>query len=164
MLSRSRRYHGPIPWDDDADICVPIENAAAMFSAEGQALAKQRGFSDMQIASRVSAGGAEAVTEEAVRARRLELDVQPVVKQIDTQAAEYPAATNYLYMTYSGAEDDLAFDDRGVMVLGCGAYRIGSLVRSGPSRTTSTSSYPYSASPTAARSPTTKPASESTCL
>ena len=48
--------------------------------------------------------------------------------QIDTMAAEYPAKTNYLYMTYNGQEHDLVFDDHGVMVLGCGPYHIGSSV------------------------------------
>jgi carbamoyl-phosphate synthase/aspartate carbamoyltransferase len=52
----------------------------------------------------------------------------PVVKQIDTVAAEFPAYTNYLYLTYNGAEHDVQFDDRGVMVLGSGVYRIGSSV------------------------------------
>ena len=49
-------------------------------------------------------------------------------RQIDTMAAEYPAKTNYLYMTYNGQENDLVFDDHGVMVLGCGPYHIGSSV------------------------------------
>ena len=51
-----------------------------------------------------------------------------VSRQIDTMAAEYPAKTNYLYMTYNGQEHDLVFDDHGVMVLGCGPYHIGSSV------------------------------------
>ena len=49
-------------------------------------------------------------------------------QKIDTMAAEYPAKTNYLYMTYNGQENDLLFDDQGVMVLGCGPYHIGSSV------------------------------------
>jgi len=52
-----------------------------------------------------------------VRRRRLQLGVKPCVKQIDTLAAEFPAQTNYLYMTYSGSEDDLGPDTDGVMVL-----------------------------------------------
>ena len=56
------------------------------------------------------------------------MDVKPCVKQIDTLAAEYPAQTNYLYMTYSGSEDDIEFDAQGIMVLGCGPYCIGSSV------------------------------------
>jgi len=82
--------------------------------------AKVYGFSDRQI------GRCMKVNEHQVRARRLALGIHPWVKQIDTLAAEYPAQTNYLYMTYSGIEHDIKFDDKGVMVLGCGAYRIGS--------------------------------------
>ncbi len=66
----------------------------------------------------------------AVRTRRKELGIIPVVKQIDTLAAEYPAATNYLYLTYNGTENDVEYtgDGRSVVVLGSGAYRIGSSV------------------------------------
>ncbi len=85
--------------------------------------AKRSGFSDAQIAAAV--GG----TEEEVRARRDEIGLHPVVRQIDTLAAEYPAATNYLYLTYNGTGDDVAFGDEGsVLILGPGAYRIGSSV------------------------------------
>ena len=52
--------------------------------------------------------------------------ILPVVKQIDTLAAEFPAQTNYLYVTYNGDEHDISFDEHGIIVLGCGAYRIGS--------------------------------------
>jgi carbamoyl-phosphate synthase/aspartate carbamoyltransferase len=83
---------------------------------------KQAGFSDDQVASYT--GG----TAARVRRYRLALGVRPVVKQIDTLAAEFPAATNYLYMTYHGDESDVKAEDRGVMVLGCGAYCIGSSV------------------------------------
>eukprot|EP00945_MAST-04E_sp_MAST-4E-sp1_P008096 g8096.t1 len=86
--------------------------------------AKQLGFSDAQIASRLQCGS----HEDDVRAvRRDEFGIVPVVKQIDTMAAEYPAATNYLYMTYNGTEHDLE-PDQGSMVLGSGTYRIGSSV------------------------------------
>jgi carbamoyl-phosphate synthase large subunit/carbamoyl-phosphate synthase small subunit len=85
--------------------------------------AKQAGFSDKQIADRL--GG---TTEADVRKRRKNLGIVPYVKQIDTMAAEYPANTNYLYMTYHGTEDDLPFDDQMTMVLGSGVYRIGSSV------------------------------------
>ncbi len=66
----------------------------------------------------------------AVRRHRIGLGIKPVVKQIDTLAAEYPAATNYLYLTYNGSVDDVAYtgDHRSVVVLGSGAYRIGSSV------------------------------------
>lgn len=56
------------------------------------------------------------------------LNITPFVKQIDTTAAETPAATNYLYMTYNGDEHDVKFDDKGTLVIGSGVYRIGSSV------------------------------------
>ncbi len=68
------------------------------------------------------------VGEARVRSLREELRVRPAVKQIDTLAAEYPAKTNYLYMTYAATSDDTGPSNRGVMVLGSGAYRIGSSV------------------------------------
>ena len=94
--------------------------------------AKRQGFSDFQIA-RAVALGKEMDMDEAVlkmRAYRKSLGVLPVVKQIDTLAAEYPAQTNYLYLTYSGTEDDVHYtgDHRSIVVLGSGAYRIGSSV------------------------------------
>ena len=58
----------------------------------------------------------------------MSLNLRPVVKQIDTLGAEFPACTNYLYMTYHGDQSDVQPEDRGVMVLGCGAYCIGSSV------------------------------------
>lgn len=67
-------------------------------------------------------------TELAVRKLRHDWSILPVVKQIDTVAAEWPAFTNYLYLTYHGAEDDLEFKDQHVMVIGSGVYRIGSSV------------------------------------
>lgn len=82
--------------------------------------AKRLGFSDRQI------GRLTKRSELEVRNRRKALNIVPFVKQIDTLAAEFPAETNYLYMTYNGSAHDLTFDDRGIMVLGCGAYRIGS--------------------------------------
>ncbi|PKI83760.1 Carbamoyl-phosphate synthase [Malassezia vespertilionis] len=83
---------------------------------------KQLGFSDQQIARRI------ASAELAVRRRRHELGITPFVKQIDTVAAEFPAQTNYLYITYNAVEHDITFNDHGVMVLGSGVYRIGSSV------------------------------------
>lgn len=83
---------------------------------------KVNGFSDRQI------GTAIDESELVVRNRRKSLGIVPCVKQIDTLAAEYPAHTNYLYMTYAGSEDDIPMDEHGVMVLGCGAYCIGSSV------------------------------------
>jgi carbamoyl-phosphate synthase large subunit len=87
-------------------------------------LAKEQGFSDKQLAV---ATGSE---ESEVRDRRRALGLVPVVKQIDTLAAEYPARTNYLYLTYNGAEDDVGFERRGrqALVLGSGSYSIGSSV------------------------------------
>ena len=95
--------------------------------------AKRQGFSDFQIArfiladKGVKAGDKEAL---AVRSQRKHLGITPVVKQIDTLAAEYPAETNYLYLTYSGTHSDINYegDGRSVVVLGSGAYRIGSSV------------------------------------
>ena len=67
--------------------------------------------------------------EEEIRKLRKAYGLAPCVKQIDTLAAEYPAQTNYLYLTYNGEEDDVSFNPRNsVMVLGSGAYRIGSSV------------------------------------
>ncbi|MDL2208107.1 carbamoyl-phosphate synthase (glutamine-hydrolyzing) large subunit [Parabacteroides sp. OttesenSCG-928-O15] len=93
--------------------------------------AKQQGFSDFQIGRAVFKE--EADPEKAslrVRLERKERGIRPVVKQIDTLAAEYPAQTNYLYMTYSGEENDVKYlgDHRSIVVLGSGAYRIGSSV------------------------------------
>lgn len=84
--------------------------------------AKEMGFSDRQLALFWDSN------EPHVRRSRLEAGIMPVVKQIDTVAAEFPAFTNYLYLTYNGMEHDIAFEDRGVMVLGSGVYRIGSSV------------------------------------
>lgn len=86
--------------------------------------AKQKGFSDKQIAILTHAEEAE------VRKRRIHLKISPAVKQIDTLAAEYPAKTNYLYLTYQGSDDDLAFGSgkNKIMVLGSGSYSIGSSV------------------------------------
>ncbi|XP_064518016.1 carbamoyl-phosphate synthase [ammonia], mitochondrial isoform X2 [Pseudopipra pipra] len=84
--------------------------------------AKQMGFSDKQI------GKCLRLTEAQCHQLRLRKNIVPWVKQIDTLAAEYPAVTNYLYITYNGQEHDVKFDDCGVMVLGCGPYHIGSSV------------------------------------
>ena len=90
--------------------------------------AKKYGLSDVQIASLVTVNGAPA-NEDAVRAHRItKLGITPWVKQIDTLAAEYPAQTNYLYMTYHGSEHDVAGESKSRIVLGSGSYRIGSSV------------------------------------
>mmetsp|Transcript_30203 Transcript_30203/g.68592 ORF Transcript_30203/g.68592 Transcript_30203/m.68592 type:complete len:1531 (+) Transcript_30203:172-4764(+) len=88
---------------------------------------KQLGFSDVQIADLLMKGG-EKVTEAEVRQQRLNANIKPFSKQIDTLAAEYPAQTNYLYMTYHASEDDVAGDSKSTIVLGSGSYRIGSSV------------------------------------
>lgn len=86
--------------------------------------AKKKGFSDKQLAIFTRA------TEGEVRQKRESLKLRPAVKQIDTLAAEYPARTNYLYLTYNGSEDDLSFNrsKKRIMVLGSGPYSIGSSV------------------------------------
>ena len=86
--------------------------------------AKQNGYSDIQIAA-CSKGDA---TEDQVRAKRTAAGIVPYIKQIDTLAAEFPAETNYLYMTYHGSENDVEPANGGVVVLGSGAYRIGSSI------------------------------------
>ena len=92
--------------------------------------AKRQGFSDFQVARAI---GMEGDMEDAIitlRHHRKERGIVPVVKQIDTLAAEYPAQTNYLYLTYSGTANDVRYlgDHRSIVVLGSGAYRIGSSV------------------------------------
>lgn len=95
--------------------------------------AKEQGFSDFQVAravikEQINERGEAANLE--VRALRKKLGILPVVKQIDTLAAEYPAQTNYLYLTYNGTENDIDYehDGKSIVVLGSGAYRIGSSV------------------------------------
>ena len=92
--------------------------------------AKVQGFSDFQIARAI---GYEGDMEDGilyVRNHRKQVGILPVVKQIDTLAAEYPAQTNYLYLTYSGVANDVKYlgDHKSIVVLGSGAYRIGSSV------------------------------------
>lgn len=94
-------------------------------------LAKEQGFSDFQIAREVRKDNLDSNTDSLeVRKLRKANGILPVVKQIDTLAAEYPAQTNYLYLTYNGTENDVDYlnDKRSVVVLGSGAYRIGSSV------------------------------------
>ena len=94
--------------------------------------AKIQGFSDFQIAKAVGLGNQMDMDFAVLvtRKHRLSLGVKPVVKQIDTLAAEFPAQTNYLYLTYSGVANDVKYlnDRKSVVVLGSGAYRIGSSV------------------------------------
>src|SRR5690606_34537687 len=87
---------------------------------------KKLGFSDKQI------GRCWSLSEDQVRELRNKLGILPVIKQIDTLAAEWPAKTNYLYLTYNGSYDDISFPKDGqtsaIIVLGAGPYRIGSSV------------------------------------
>jgi carbamoyl-phosphate synthase large subunit len=95
--------------------------------------AKVYGFTDFQIARAIGLEDEIGNMHKAmleVRHMRKEMGILPVVKQIDTLAAEYPAQTNYLYVTYSGIDSDIPFehDGKSIIVLGSGAYRIGSSV------------------------------------
>ena len=92
--------------------------------------AKVQGFSDVQVANALYKGMDSEQAEDIVRAFRKAHGIIPCVKQIDTLAAEYPAATNYLYLTYGGNFNDVQYkhDKNSVIVLGSGAYRIGSSV------------------------------------
>ncbi|MGN0199922.1 MAG: carbamoyl-phosphate synthase (glutamine-hydrolyzing) large subunit [Candidatus Cryptobacteroides sp.] len=85
---------------------------------------KRQGFSDIQIARVLG------IKEQLVRERRKSLGLRPFVKQIDTLAAEFPSETNYLYLSYNASSDDVSFGKgpEAVIVLGSGAYRIGSSV------------------------------------
>jgi carbamoyl-phosphate synthase large subunit len=95
-------------------------------------LSKLSGFSDFQVARYVLKGDNDSMEDFLLNVRkfRKEKGIVPYVKQIDTLAAEFPAKTNYLYLTYHGTEHDITFDhdEKSVVVLGSGAYRIGSSV------------------------------------
>jgi carbamoyl-phosphate synthase (ammonia) len=86
--------------------------------------AKKNGYSDIQIAACLKGDS----KEDDIRQKRIAAGITPHTKQIDTLAAEYPAATNYLYMTYHGNESDVESANGGIIVLGSGAYRIGSSI------------------------------------
>ena len=94
--------------------------------------AKKAGFSDFQVARLVLKSPNKQMHADLLKVRevRKQKGILPVVKQIDTLAGEYPAQTNYLYLTYNGVENDVKYlhDHRSVIVLGSGAYRIGSSV------------------------------------
>ncbi|MCQ2163302.1 MAG: carbamoyl-phosphate synthase (glutamine-hydrolyzing) large subunit [Bacteroidales bacterium] len=94
-------------------------------------LAKKQGFSDFQVQRAIFKDkGSSQENMDLVRAYRKSLGIVPVVKQIDTLAAEFPAQTNYLYLTYNGTKSDIEYehDKKSAVVLGSGAYRIGSSV------------------------------------
>ncbi len=106
-------------------------NSLENFSPDLLKEAKQKGFSDFQIARLIYKNEDRASEEKfRVRTQRKAMHIVPVVKQIDTLAAEYPAQTNYLYLTYNGTSNDVNYlgDKKSVIVLGSGAYRIGSSV------------------------------------
>jgi len=115
------------------DIAKKIETTGSLEKMPDELLlyAKQSGFSDFQIA-RLLFNPTKNMEYHAdlVRAERKKRGIVPVVKQIDTLAAEYPAQTNYLYITYNGITNDVNYlgDHRSVVVLGSGVYRIGSSV------------------------------------
>ena len=94
--------------------------------------AKRQGFTDFQIARAIGMEQDEDIEQASleIRRHRKSRGILPVVKQSDTLAAEYPAQTNYLYLTYSGTENDVHYlgDRKSIVVLGSGAYRIGSSV------------------------------------
>ncbi|XP_060662092.1 CAD protein [Drosophila nasuta] len=99
-----------------------LETAGNQLTPQLLLSAKRMGFADKQIAM------ATKSTELAVRQQRLELNIRPFVKQIDTVAGEWPASTNYLYNTYNAAEHDVLFPGSHTIVVGSGVYRIGSSV------------------------------------
>lgn len=107
-------------------------NGEEEISADLLRAAKQYGFSDFQIGRLTIKNTSLSHHEKMLKVReyRKKLGILPVVKQIDTLAGEYPAMTNYLYITYNGSENDVAYERDGcsVIVLGSGAYRIGSSV------------------------------------
>ncbi|HUX94495.1 MAG TPA: carbamoyl-phosphate synthase (glutamine-hydrolyzing) large subunit [Bacteroidales bacterium] len=117
---------------------VNIKNEICMYESfesmphELLAHAKINGFSDFQIARHVLKSGPASINDDLMKLRRYRksIGIVPYIKQIDTLAAEYPAITNYLYLTYSGTEHDIICenDKKSVIVLGSGAYRIGSSV------------------------------------
>ena len=123
-----QKLYGIIQTANELEAC----NKIAEVSDELMRKAKVQGFSDFQIARALFKEKMDD-TEKAilqVRQDRKYRGIVPVVKQIDTLAAEYPAQTNYLYLTYSGIENDIHYenDKKSVVVLGSGAYRIGSSV------------------------------------
>jgi carbamoyl-phosphate synthase large subunit len=113
------------------DLKIKLEAVHSLDTLEDELLlqSKKAGFSDFQVARLVMKGDVSKNLLK-VRKHRKKRNILPSVKQIDTLAAEYPAQTNYLYLTYSGNEHDVEFpqDQRSVIVLGSGAYRIGSSV------------------------------------
>ena len=123
-----QKLHNIINTANELEACSKIQE----ISDELMRRAKVQGFSDFQIARAIYKEKMEDAERASLQVRqdRKYRGITPVVKQIDTLAAEYPAQTNYLYLTYSGTENDVAYvgDHRSIVVLGSGAYRIGSSV------------------------------------
>ena len=122
------RLKGILETSETLGTCDSIESLPAELLQQ----AKEQGFTDFQIARAVTKEYKKPLHKEAdqVRQHRKSLGILPYVKQIDTLAAEVPAESNYLYLTYHGEEHDIATeqDGKSVIVLGSGAYRIGSSV------------------------------------
>ncbi|MFO8235171.1 MAG: carbamoyl-phosphate synthase (glutamine-hydrolyzing) large subunit [Bacteroidales bacterium] len=116
----------------DVHIQLKKYNSVEDISDELLLEAKKKGFSDFQLARFILKSSDNQISQDMlkIRAHRKKRNILPSVKQIDTLAAEYPAFTNYLYLTYGGEEHDIHFydDKNSVIVLGSGAYRIGSSV------------------------------------
>ena len=116
----------------DTDNALSRVDSLNRLSVELLRQAKRQGFSDFQIARALRLGKQYSMDKAVllVRARRKQLGVVPYIKQIDTLAAEYPAQTNYLYLTYNAVASDIEppHDNKTIVVLGSGAYRIGSSV------------------------------------
>ncbi|EFA81772.1 dihydroorotase [Heterostelium album PN500] len=106
----------------DLEITMTKNYREQQLPAELLKHAKQQGFSDKQI------GRAIGSTELAVREMRKQMNITPVVKHIDTVAAEFPAQNNYLYMTYNASTNDIDINEKAYITLGSGSYRIGSSV------------------------------------
>lgn len=122
-----QKLHGIMQTANELEACSkPSEISDELFR-----WAKKQGFSDYQIAKAVLKDMEDPeLGILQIRQDRKHRGILPVVKQIDTLAAEYPAQTNYLYLTYNGTENDVKYlgDRRSIVVLGSGAYRIGSSV------------------------------------
>ena len=104
------------------NVTLDLEELNCVVSDDLLRQSKKLGFSDKQIAKYIKG------SELAVRKQRRECGILPFVKQIDTVAGEWPASTNYLYMTYNATAHDVEFNEQMVMVIGSGVYRIGSSV------------------------------------
>ncbi len=119
---------------DILDTSQKLESLSQLSQIPSELLlqAKQQGFTDFQIARAIKKNSVSDINAVALQVRELrkQLSILPYVKCIDTLAAEFPAETNYLYLTYNASEHDIDFenDDKSVIVLGSGAYRIGSSV------------------------------------